>query len=223
MLTFAITTSTKLASISLFEDDIMIGSININVIKTHSTTIVDQVKKLFEWTGKDINEVNTVILSKGPGSFTGVRIAMALIKGMYSMSNNVELYTVCELDALYYMAKDLAPIIVSGIDSRKGKIYYNVHINGIKEVEDSIGNIYEVIEDMKKYDMPIVYSGDIVNNYKNDIAHDKLVKTNKNMLLIDSRVYYDMYKNGLLEKEDLASVVPYYLEKSQAEKDYKGE
>ena len=32
-----------------------------------------------------------------------------------------------------------------------------------------------------------------------------------------------MYKNGLLEKEDFASVVPYYLEKSQAEKDYKGE
>ena len=223
MLTFAITSSTKLASISLFEDDIMLGNININVMKTHSTTIIDQIKKLFEWSCKDINDVNTVILSKGPGSFTGVRIAMSLIKGMYSLSDNVALYTVCELDALYYMSKDLAPIIVSGIDSRKGKIYYNVHINGVKEIEDRIGNIYEVIEDMKKYDMPIVYSGDIVNNYKDDIVHNKLVKTNKNMLLIDSRVYYDMYKKGLLEKEAIESVVPYYLEKSQAEKDYKGE
>ena len=179
MLTFAITTSTKLASISLFEDDIMIGSININVIKTHSTTIVDQVKKLFEWTGKDINEVNTVILSKGPGSFTGVRIAMALIKGMYSMSNNVELYTVCELDALYYMAKDLAPIIVSGIDSRKGKISEAV-------------DCYELAIFLD-FDMYIAHI-DFARKYEHMGRHKKALEEYKAAFRIDSR------DEGLIEK-----------------------
>ena len=47
MLTFTITTSTKLASMSLFQDDLLLGSIDVNVKKTHSVNILNQVKSLF--------------------------------------------------------------------------------------------------------------------------------------------------------------------------------
>ena len=53
MLTLLITTSTKLASLSLYENDAMIANININVKKTHSTYIVDELMSLFTFTNKE--------------------------------------------------------------------------------------------------------------------------------------------------------------------------
>lgn len=223
MLILALTTSTKLASISIFENDMLLGNVNMNINKTHSTTIVEQINDLLSWSGKCINDIDVILLSKGPGSFTGVRIAMSLIKGMFILSNKVKLYTVSELDAIYYLAKNYADIVIAGIDSRKGKIYYNIHSNGVKIVEDNIGNIYDVVKKMQEYDKSVIYAGDIAINYSKDIYHKNLVSIDPNRLLIDSRVYFEMYKKGLLQEETVADVVPYYLEKSQAEKDFKGE
>lgn len=222
MLTLTITTSTKLASLSLFKDDLLLGSISINVKKTHSVNILNQLNSLFEWCSENIADVKRVIISKGPGSFTGIRISMALIKGIFALSNDVEIFSVKELDAIYYNVKKYGEIIVSGIDSRKGKIYYNIHENGVKTKEDSIGNIYELIESLKDLEKKVVFAGDIAYNYKEDIQKLNIEKISYHNLLIDSRVFYDMYKDGLAKKEDIASITPYYLEKSQAEKEFKG-
>ena len=102
MLTLLITTSTKLASLSLYENDAMIANININVKKTHSTYIVDELMSLFTFTNKELSDVMNVIISIGPGSFTGVRISSALIKGIFAEKKDVNIYTVNELDALAY-------------------------------------------------------------------------------------------------------------------------
>ena len=101
MLTFAITTTTKLAAISLYNGDKTLGEIKIEVLKTHSTTILDQVDKLFQWTGRNLYEVENVIVSVGPGSFTGVRIAISVVKGLF-YGKNINFYSVNELDALAY-------------------------------------------------------------------------------------------------------------------------
>lgn len=222
MLTLTITTSTKLASLSLFNDDLLLGNININVKKTHSVNILNQLNSLFEWTSENINNVKRVIISRGPGSFTGIRIAMALIKGIFATSNDVEIYSISELDAIYYNAKQYGNYIISGIDSRKGKIYYNIHENGIKTTNDSIGNIYELIENLKNIDETIVFAGDISYNYKEEIEKLNIQNISYYKTLIDSKIFYDMYKNGLAKKETISDLAPYYLEKSQAEKDYKG-
>lgn len=221
MLTLTITTSTKLASLSLFNEDLLLGSININVKKTHSNNILNQLNSLFEWTSENINSIGRVIISKGPGSFTGIRIAMALIKGLFALEKNIEIFSVSELDAIYYNVKNLGDFIVSGIDSRKGKIYYCIYENGIKTTNDSIGNIYSLVESLKNFDKPIVFAGDIAYNYR-DVLTPFNLKTSFYNLLVDSRVFYDMYKEGLAKREDISSLEPYYLEKSQAEKEYKG-
>ena len=161
MLTFTITTSTKLASMSLFKDDLLLGNITINVKRTHSINILSQVKSLFDWADEKISNVTHVIISKGPGSFTGIRIAMALIKGIFALDKDVEIYSVSELDAIYYNVKNLGDIIVSGIDSRKGKIYYNIHTNQVKTTNDSIGNIYELIKNFENSGKSLVFAGDI--------------------------------------------------------------
>ena len=247
MLTFAITTTTKLAGISLHRNNRMLGEIRIEVSKTHSTTILDQIDSLFTWTGEKLDNVENVLVSIGPGSFTGVRIAISVVKGMF-YGKNVNFYQVNELDALAYQAfyslgnsflsqhnrdneKDKIKIY-SMIDSGKEKIYYAAYEPETVKEEKKLKQTenYEVIKletlvkKLNDEDGKIVLAGDAGINYR-----EKIVKTVKNKVLfltddrmrISTATFMQMFLNNILEKSDIFQLKPDYLEKSQAERDKK--
>ena len=245
MLTFAITTTTKLAGISLHRNNRMLGEIRIEVSKTHSTTILDQIDSLFTWTGEKLEDVENVLVSIGPGSFTGVRIAISVVKGMF-YGRNVNFYQVNELDALAYQAfysldsnflsqnsgsEENSKIeIYSMIDSGKEKIYcaaYEAEASEekLRQVEDyEVIKLEKLLEKLDNKDKKIVIAGDAGINYK-----EKITGTLKNraLFLADDRMkistatFMQMFLNNILEKSDIFQLKPDYLEKSQAERDKK--
>ena len=247
MLTFAITTTTKLAGISLHRNNRMLGEIRIEVSKTHSTTILDQIDSLFTWTGKKLEDVENVLVSIGPGSFTGVRIAISVVKGMF-YGKNVNFYQVNELAALAYQAfysldnsflsqhnrdneKDKIKIY-SMIDSGKEKIYYAAYEpetvkeeKKLKQTENyEVIKLEKLVEKLNDEDRKIVLVGDAGINYR-----EKIMKTVKNKMLfltddrmrISTATFMQMFLNNILEKSDIFQLKPDYLEKSQAERDKK--
>lgn len=245
MLTFAITTTTKLAGISLHKDNRILGEIKIEVSRTHSTTILDQIDSLFAWTGEKLDNVENVLVSIGPGSFTGVRIAISVVKGMF-YGRNVNFYQVNELDALAYQAfysldsnflsqnsgsEENSKIeIYSMIDSGKEKIYCAAYeAEASEEKLRQVGD-YEVIklekllEKLDNKDKKIVIAGDAGINYKEKIAG---TLKNRALFLVDDRMkistatFMQMFLNNILEKSDIFQLKPDYLEKSQAERDKK--
>ena len=245
MLTFAITTTTKLAGISLHKDNRILGEIKIEVSRTHSTTILDQIDSLFVWTGEKLDNVENVLVSIGPGSFTGVRIAISVVKGMF-YGRNVNFYQVNELDALAYQAfysldsgfllqnnrndEDSKIEIYSMIDSGKEKIYcaaYEAEASEekLRQVEDyEVIKLEKLLEKLDNKDKKIVIAGDAGINYK-----EKITGTLKNraLFLADDRMkistatFMQMFLNNILEKSDIFQLKPDYLEKSQAERDKK--
>lgn len=245
MLTFAITTTTKLAGISLHKDNKILGEIKIEVSRTHSTTILDQIEGLFAWTGEKLDNVGNVLVSIGPGSFTGVRIAISVVKGMF-YGRNVNFYQVNELDALAYQvfysldsnflsqnsgSEENSKIeIYSMIDSGKEKIYcaaYEAEASEekLRQVEDyEVIKLEKLLEKLDNKDKKIVIAGDAGINYK-----EKITGTLKNraLFLADDRMkistatFMQMFLNNVLEKSDIFQLKPDYLEKSQAERDKK--
>lgn len=245
MLTFAITTTTKLAGVSLHKDNRILGEIKIEVSRTHSTTILDQIEGLFAWTGEKLDNVGNVLVSIGPGSFTGVRIAISVVKGMF-YGRNVNFYQVNELDALAYQAfysldsnflsqnsgsEENSKIeIYSMIDSGKEKIYcaaYEAEASEekLRQVEDyEVIKLEKLLEKLDNKDKKIVIAGDAGINYK-----EKITGTLKNraLFLADDRMkistatFMQMFLNNILEKSDIFQLKPDYLEKSQAERDKK--
>ena len=245
MLTFAITTTTKLAGISLHKDNRILGEIKIEVSRTHSTTILDQIDSLFAWTGEKLDNVENVLVSIGPGSFTGVRIAISVVKGMF-YGRNVNFYQVNELDALAYQAfysldsgfllqndrndEDSKIEIYSMIDSGKEKIYcaaYEAEASEekLRQVEDyEVIKLEKLLEKLDNKDKKIVIAGDAGINYK-----EKITGTLKNraLFLTDDRMristvtFVQMFLNNVLEKSDIFQLKPDYLEKSPAERDKK--
>ena len=245
MLTFAITTTTKLAGISLHRNNRMLGEIRIEVSKTHSTTILDQIEGLFAWTGEKLDNVGNVLVSIGPGSFTGVRIAISVVKGMF-YGRNVNFYQVNELDALAYQVfysldsnflsqnsgsdENSKIEIYSMIDSGKEKIYCAAYeAEASEEKLRQVGD-YEVIklekllEKLDNKDKKIIIAGDAGINYKEKIAG---TLKNRALFLADDRMkistatFMQMFLNNILEKSDIFQLKPDYLEKSQAERDKK--
>ena len=245
MLTFAITTTTKLAGISLHKDNKILGEIKIEVSRTHSTTILDQIEGLFAWTGEKLDNVGNVLVSIGPGSFTGVRIAISVVKGMF-YGKNVNFYQVNELDALAYKAfysldnsflsqnsgsdENSKIEIYSMIDSGKEKIYCAAYeAEASEEKLRQVGD-YEVIKlekllkKLDNKDKKIIIAGDAGINYKEKIAG---TLKNRALFLADDRMkistatFMQMFLNNILEKSDIFQLKPDYLEKSQAERDKK--
>ena len=243
MLTFAITTTTKLAGISLHKDNKILGEIKIEVSRTHSTTILDQIEGLFAWTGEKLDNVGNVLVSIGPGSFTGVRIAISVVKGMF-YGRNVNFYQVNELDALAYQAfysldsnflsqnsgsEENSKIeIYSMIDSGKEKIYcaaYEAEASEekLRQVEDyEVIKLEKLLEKLDNKDKKIVIIGDAGINYKEKITgtlKNKVLFLTDDRMKISTATFMQMFLNNILEKSDIFQLKPDYLEKSQAERD----
>ena len=234
MLTFGITTSTKRASLSLHENDKLLCEITEEVAKTHSTTILAQINELLEKSSKKLKDITNVIISIGPGSFTGVRIAISVVKGLF-YGKNVKIFEVNELEALAYQAVNFknceikeSDIIYSMIDSGKEKIYYGeyrkikenkLELVGEQKVE-KLDNLIEAIKDENNCKNYIV--GDAGLNYNEKITRDlgnKVKFLEEKDMKINASTFYEMYKLNVLKKVDLFILKPDYLEKSQAERD----
>ena len=239
MLTLAITTTTRLAGISLHEDSRLLGEIKIEVVKTHSGTIIEQIDRLFSWTGKKLEDVKNVLVSVGPGSFTGVRIGISVVKGLF-YGRDVDYYGINELEALAYQAfyilekefenkiEAREKKIYSLIDSGKEKIYMGIYKPAKgkleKEAEHEVIRLDSLIEKINSEEGKIIIVGDAGFNYKSKISE----KTDKKAeFLMDEAMkittvsFMKMFSGKVAKKMDALNLKPDYLEKSQAERDRK--
>lgn len=82
MLRLALETSTPLGGVGLAEDDRLLAESSFSVRAAHSETVLPEVERLLERTGREVSDVDELVVGAGPGSFTGLRIGAALAKGL---------------------------------------------------------------------------------------------------------------------------------------------
>lgn len=78
----SVESSAASCSVALSDNGVLIGEEFTNVKLTHSETLMPMVKNILDNTKTDIGSVDVFAVSNGPGSFTGVRIGVAAVKGM---------------------------------------------------------------------------------------------------------------------------------------------
>src|SRR5699024_10649996 len=76
MLSLLYDTSNRPLSVALNLDGFTLSEINTTVKKTHSATVMDYIDKLFKMADMKKNDIGRIIVAKGPGSYTGVRIGV---------------------------------------------------------------------------------------------------------------------------------------------------
>lgn len=78
----SIDSATECASCSVLDEDKLYGEINFNYKKQHSTILINMIDTLLKNINCDISSIDAFVISKGPGSFTGLRIGAATVKGL---------------------------------------------------------------------------------------------------------------------------------------------
>jgi tRNA threonylcarbamoyladenosine biosynthesis protein TsaB len=114
--------STSAGSILLAEDEKIVAEINVDSNQTHSTRLLPGVDYLLKSTGLDLADVEAFAVICGPGSFTGIRIGITIVKGMAeTTSKPVIPITAFESWVAKYPARQ--GVIVPMIDARRNEVY----------------------------------------------------------------------------------------------------
>jgi tRNA threonylcarbamoyladenosine biosynthesis protein TsaB len=122
----AIDTSTALGSVALFDGDALVAEDSQRVSNAHGESLLPMVSALFARAGWAPGDVVRWGVGVGPGSFTGVRIAVATAKGV-AIATGAELVGVTSLDALAFgLPADAAELVASVIEAGRGEVFVQV-------------------------------------------------------------------------------------------------
>ena len=226
MLLLAFETSAKAASVALFDDGKLLGESYQNTGLTHSQTLMVMAEDLLSQCGHTPQEVETVAVAEGPGSFTGVRIGVAAAKG-FAWGSHIPCYGVSTLEA---MALDLGVYqgyICPVMDARRSQVYnalFYVNRGTLSRVtEDRAIALADLKTQLQSLAEPIFLVGDGSN-----LCHTTLSGEVANLVLPPEHKMHQravgvglaaLRKIAAGESGDAGTLTPNYLRLSQAERE----
>ena len=122
MLLFSLECSAAAASASLYREGKLLGEEFLNVPQTHSVTLLPMAKSLLEHTGISPAQIDYYAVSRGPGSFTGLRIGIAAIKGL-AFPDDTPCIGVSTPEAIAYGLLGFEGTVIPMMDARCGQVY----------------------------------------------------------------------------------------------------
>ncbi|WP_245683414.1 tRNA (adenosine(37)-N6)-threonylcarbamoyltransferase complex dimerization subunit type 1 TsaB [Pseudotamlana agarivorans] len=169
---------------------------------------IDTVLKEGNITSKDLSAIS---VSKGPGSYTGLRIGVSAAKGL-AYALNKPLIAVPTLEALAQQVKAESGVIVAMLDARRMEVYSAVYDTNYNEVRETQAQILDESSFMEYLEQGLVYFvGSGVEKTKTIIQHP-------NARFIDGKLPSANYmgeianmKYKISDTEDVAYFEPYYL------------
>jgi tRNA threonylcarbamoyladenosine biosynthesis protein TsaB len=128
MLILAVETSTFTGSVALAEASLpegawrIVAETTLHLSETHSSRLMPTIDRLLRETSRPIQAVQGIAVGLGPGSFTGLRIAVSTVKGL-AFSLRVPVVGVPTLDALAHNIPFASPLVCPVLDARKKEVY----------------------------------------------------------------------------------------------------
>lgn len=215
----SIDTSSNICGVALLEDEILIKEISLDNGLTHSESLMPTIDQIFKETNLSIKDIDLLVVDKGPGSFTGIRIGTATVMA-FSDSLDITACGISSLEALAYNI-ETDGIICSLIDAKNSNCYFGLY--ELKNGEYTIlrplvaHHIDEIINWLKPRFKQITFVG------TGAIENQALLLEQFPDCIISENPNLSAYKLGLAGLKSYKTgcyenVKPLYLRKSQAER-----
>lgn len=223
----AIESSSLVASVAIVEDDIMIAEYTMNYKKTHSQTLLPMIDEICNITDYNLEDIDAIAVSAGPGSFTGLRIGSATAKGL-GLVLKKPLIHIPTVEAMAYNIFDTERYIVPIMDARRNQVYTGIYTNIQGKVEtvldQSIIMIDALMGKVNELGHSVVFLGDGIVPFKDIIleqAKVDVIFAPANMNRQKAGAVAELGKRyfALGKIETAAEHAPDYLRLSQAERE----
>lgn len=208
MLTLFIDSSRKDLLLAIFKDDTVIKELNLGTNGRHSEFIMSELESMLKDLDLSLDQFDRVITTKGPGSFTGVRIGVTIAKTL-CYAKKIPLYSISTLKALSYTGYENRVVVM---DAKKGRVFATIVSNDQVILKDSYLEFDDLVEKITKLE------GEI------SITCDEVYLNNESLLeygdVFAEKVILEELINDELTEEDVITFAPDYLKLTDAEIQY---
>ncbi len=222
----AVDTSATAASVCLAIEDKILGEFYTNTALTHSQTLVPMAEQVLKTTRTDMDEIDYFAVNAGPGSFTGVRIGVAAVKGM-AFKNNTPCVSVSTLESMAYNMLGNDCVVCAVMDARCSQVYnalFKISGDSIERLcEDRALALSDLKLELEKITDKIILVGDgaelCAKFLENSLSNVFLAPIN-NRVQTAASTAMAAFKNISVDKiMSPAELMPTYLRLSQAQRE----
>lgn len=223
----AFDSTAKAASCAVLDSGRILAAYNIDNGLTQSELLLPMAEDILRSLGLKFSDIDAYAVSVGPGSFTGVRIGVSLVKGL-AFGRDIPCIEVSTLDALAENLSGLDGILVPCMDARRNQVYnalFSCQDGRLKRLtEDRAISLSDLAEELRGYNGQRIYiSGDGYSVAKSALEGFGIVTESTPELLINenaasvAKIAYQKYLLGeyVSDKE----ISPTYLRLPQAERE----
>ncbi len=221
-----IDTATPILALGIIEEDKVLSEIRFNAGQTHAQILLPNIEKILKDSSLQLEDLDGIALSIGPGSFTGLRIGLATAKGLCFASGK-PLLSVSTLDGLVYFNRSLPYPLVPVLDAKKNEVYsavYNTREGVLERISD-----YWVLSAEKlvaKIPEEVIFLGsglEVFRDRLKELCGEKahFLEGERNLPSGSSIAFLGLEKFKRSEFEDLEKAEPLYLRSSEAELKFK--
>jgi tRNA threonylcarbamoyladenosine biosynthesis protein TsaB len=209
--------------VALLEDDVLLGEANVESAATHSARLLRSVDFLLGAHGRDVKDVDAFAVAAGPGSFTGIRIGVGVVKSL-ALASGKPVAPVSTLLALAVkLAVDGPRLVCPLLDAKKEEIYaglFEARKTGLAEVIPQGTYGPDAFFARLPARRVIAFAGSGLAAYRARLlpyVRDKARFPRRSAFIAAEvgRIGCGMIREG--KGVDAASLEPFYLRRSQAE------
>jgi len=218
----AVDTATKSCSVAIIDNQSILAEQTKVTQQTHSKHVMGMIRATIDLSGLKFADLEGFAVSRGPGSFTGLRIGIATVKGL-AFASRKPLVGVSSLEALAMQSANSSFLIVTLLDARRGEVYccrYRYKKENLeRETKEDLLPLEKAIQDINE---PCVFIGNGSVVYRNllvdrlaDLAHFE--PDFQNTIRASTVAYLSMGQFQYGNTDDVVNFVPVYIRKSDAE------
>jgi tRNA threonylcarbamoyladenosine biosynthesis protein TsaB len=203
----AFDTSSDLASFALKVGD-KIWTHEQQGVYTHAEKCLIIIQELFKEASISLFDLDGIIIGRGPGSFTGLRVACAVAKGL-AFAESIPLYPVSNLMCLAWQARQLHPknSILSLIDARMQQVYWAYYPKDLEAAVEHVSCISEIKLDVGQ---ELILVGYQIEPYLSLISNE-LASKKRITGFSDAKSMISMVEAGLIKSVSTQDLEPVYV------------
>jgi tRNA threonylcarbamoyladenosine biosynthesis protein TsaB len=221
MYILAIDTSTQALGVAILRGDEIVGEIVTNIAKNHSVRLMPAIDNLMKEVNITPDQLDKIVVAKGPGSYTGVRIGLTTAKTL-AWSLNIPIIGVSSLEALAYRTIFSESLICPFFDARRGLVYTGLYENKDGQIElveeERNTQITEWLDRLATKEQQIIFLSPDIEK------HDELIKEKLGSRAIIPSLAYHIAKPSDLalaakgkQDDETHTLAPNYLRLAEAE------